>query len=83
MRELMPDIIPAGAANVLGLGEREDGFLGKLPFGRHKQDLRSGDWPELYWDSPNGQQWYWRRKDWPIVAVQRSDGTWERQSATY
>lgn len=80
----MPDTIPAGAANALGLGEVETED-GTLPWGRHTQDLRAADWPELFWDhSPYaGGTWYWRRVDWPICAVQRQDGTWERQSATY
>lgn len=80
----MPAIIPAGAANALGLGELEAAD-GTLPWAKHAQDLHAADWPELRWDhSPYaGGTGYWRRVDWPICAVQRPDGTWERQSATY
>ncbi len=67
----IPTMIPIGAMNVLG-----------LEVGRDASPL---DWPMVFWDTPGGlkDRWYWRRNDWPIIAVQLKDGSWERQTATY
>ena len=79
-----PAAVPAGAMNVLGLGTDQARGRGEaLPYGTHERDGNPADWPMLWWDQGGGGAWYWRRTDWPIVAVQRPDGSWERQSATY
>ena len=78
----IPITIPAGAMNVLGLGENCIQNHG-LPTGHHAEDGSPLDWP-VFWDNPGyGDSWYWRRNDWPIVAVQLNDGSWEREGATY
>ena len=65
----IPIVIPAGAMNVLGLGNEDGSPL---------------DYP-VFWDTPTDEdeKWCWRRSDRPIVAVQLENGSWECQGATY
>lgn len=69
----VPTRIPFGAMNALELAD--DG---------HTRDGSPLDWP-VFWDNPDPRfdEWFWRRTDKPIVAVQKPDGTWESQSVSY
>ncbi len=64
----IPVSIPAEAMRVLKLGEGNG----------HPMDH-----PVFWGQSHSDAEWFWRRHDMPVVAVQRPDGSWECESATH
>ena len=69
----VPTKIPAGAMNALLLGDCN-----------HVKDGSPLDWP-VFWsqgESRVDDDWFWRRTNKPIAAVQLPDGTWETQPAS-
>lgn len=64
----IPTQVPDGALKVLDLDGGSNDPIDLTP---------------IFYDTPDGTRWYWRRSDRPIVAVQKDNGEWEVQGATY